>query len=82
MANLRDLKGRISTIKNIKQITNAMKMVAAAKLRKTQDAVIAARPYAEHVDKMLRILQGCILGSRPLQSLCNRTRTDQSIYLV
>lgn len=57
MANLRDLKGRITSIKNTKQITNAMKMVAAAKLRKTQDAVYNARPYADHVDRMLRILQ-------------------------
>ena len=57
MANLRDLKGRIGSIKNIKQITNAMKMVAAAKLRKTQEAVLNARPYAKEVDRMLRVLQ-------------------------
>lgn len=57
MANLRDLKSRIGTIKNIKQITNAMKMVAAAKLRKAQDAVTGAKLYAERVDVMLRILQ-------------------------
>ena len=56
MANLRDLKSRIGTVKNIKQITNAMKMVAAAKLRKTQEAVVAARPYAKNIDNMLRIL--------------------------
>jgi len=56
MANLRDLKSRIGTVKNIKQITNAMKMVAAAKLRKTQDAVVSARPYAKNIDDMLRIL--------------------------
>ena len=57
MANLRDLKSRIGTIKSIKQITNAMKMVAASKLRKAQDAVTSARPYASHIDKMLRLLQ-------------------------
>ena len=57
MANLRDLKDRITSIKNIKQITNAMKMVAAAKLRKTQEAVVNARPYALQVNNMLRILQ-------------------------
>jgi len=57
MANLRDLKTRIGSIKSIKQITNAMKMVAAAKLRKSQDALNDARPYSDHVDKMLRILQ-------------------------
>jgi F-type H+-transporting ATPase subunit gamma len=57
MANLRDLRTRINSIKNTKQITNAMKMVAAAKLRKSQDACIKSRPYSDYVDKMLRILQ-------------------------
>jgi len=57
VANLRDLKDRIGTVKNIKQITNAMKMVAAAKLRKSQEAVIKAREYARYVDRMLRVVQ-------------------------
>ncbi len=57
MANLRDLRTRINSIKNTKQITNAMKMVAAAKLRKSQDAVVKSRPYSDYVDKMLRLLQ-------------------------
>jgi len=57
LANLRDLKNRIGTVKNIKQITNAMKMVAAAKLRKSQEAVVKARDYARYVDRMLRVLQ-------------------------
>jgi len=57
VANLRDLKNRIGTVKNIKQITNAMKMVAAAKLRKSQEAVVKAREYARYVDRMLRVLQ-------------------------
>jgi F-type H+-transporting ATPase subunit gamma len=57
MANLREMKGRIGSIRNIKQITNAMKMVAAARLRKSQEAVNNARPYSDHIDRMLRILQ-------------------------
>jgi len=57
MANLKDIRNRIGTIKNIKQITNAMKMVAAAKLRKSQEAVLNARPYSDYMDRMLRILQ-------------------------
>lgn len=57
MANLRDLRTRITSIKNTRQITNAMKMVAAARLRKAQDSVVKARPYSDYVDKMLRILQ-------------------------
>ena len=54
MANIRDIKTRIDSIKNTKQITNAMKMVAAAKLRRSQDGIIQARPYANHINSMLR----------------------------
>ena len=54
MANTRDLKNRIESIKNTKQITNAMKMVAASKLRKSQDRILNARPYANYIDLMLR----------------------------
>ncbi len=57
MANLRDLRNRITSIKNTKQITNAMKMVSASRLRKAQDTVVRARPYSDYVDLMLRILQ-------------------------
>lgn len=57
MANTRDLKNRIESIKNTKQITNAMKMVAASKLRKSQDKIINARPYANYIDVMLRTLK-------------------------
>src|SRR5688500_13908130 len=53
MASLRDIRKRIRTVKNTKQITKAMKMVAAAKLRKAQDAIIAARPYATLLDQVI-----------------------------
>ncbi len=46
MANLRDIRNRIESVKNTQQITRAMKMVAAAKLRKAQDRIIATRPYS------------------------------------
>lgn len=46
MANLRDIRNRIESVKNTQQITKAMKMVAAAKLRKAQDRIIATRPYS------------------------------------
>lgn len=46
MANLRDIRDRISSVKNTQQITKAMKMVAAARLKKAQDRVVATRPYA------------------------------------
>ncbi|MEA3451652.1 MAG: ATP synthase F1 subunit gamma [Bacteroidota bacterium] len=49
MANLKELRTRISSIKNTKQMTNAMKMVSAAKLRKAQQALVQVRPYAARV---------------------------------
>ncbi len=58
MPSLKDIKKRIGTVKNTKQITKAMKMVSAAKLRRAQDAVTAARPYA---DKMLDVLSSLAL---------------------
>ncbi|MBD3616012.1 MAG: ATP synthase F1 subunit gamma [Gracilimonas sp.] len=49
MANLRDIRNRISSVNNTQQITKAMKMVAAAKLRKAQDRMIETRPYASKI---------------------------------
>lgn len=53
MPSLKAIKKRITSVKNTRQITKAMKMVSAAKLRRAQDAVVAARPYA---DKMQQVL--------------------------
>ncbi|MBI3182761.1 MAG: ATP synthase F1 subunit gamma [Myxococcales bacterium] len=53
MASLRDIRKRIRSVKSTQQITKAMKMVAAAKLRKAQDAILAARPYAQMLDLMI-----------------------------
>ncbi|MET0402311.1 MAG: F0F1 ATP synthase subunit gamma, partial [Cystobacter sp.] len=53
MASLRDIRKRIRSVKNTRQITKAMKMVAAAKLRKAQDAITAARPYAQMLDQII-----------------------------
>jgi F-type H+-transporting ATPase subunit gamma len=56
MASLKDIKKRIGTVKNTQQITKAMKMVSAAKLRRAQEAVVAARPYADKMDDVLSSL--------------------------
>ncbi|AJF07687.1 ATP synthase F1 subunit gamma [Geoalkalibacter subterraneus] len=56
MANLKEIKKRIGTVKNTRQITKAMKMVSAAKLRRAQDAVVAARPYADKMSNVLASL--------------------------
>jgi len=53
MASARDIRRRIRSIKNTQQITKAMKMVSAAKLRRAQESVIAARPYAKKIQEVL-----------------------------
>ncbi|MCB5230617.1 MAG: ATP synthase F1 subunit gamma [Candidatus Cloacimonas sp.] len=54
MSNIRDIKNRIDSVRNTRQITNAMKMVAASKLRKAQDRIVNARPYADYLEFMIR----------------------------
>src|SRR5438105_5023875 len=56
MASLRAIRTRIKSVRNTQKITKAMKMVAAAKLRRAQDAVVRARPYAQLIDEMLASL--------------------------
>jgi F-type H+-transporting ATPase subunit gamma len=56
MANLRDIRRRIKSAKNIQQITRAMKFVSAARLRRAQERVIAARPYARQIMEVLKSL--------------------------
>ncbi|MBI5475776.1 MAG: ATP synthase F1 subunit gamma [Ignavibacteriales bacterium] len=56
MATLREIRRRISGVKNTQKITKAMKMVAAAKLRRAQDAVVSARPYAKKLKELLHNL--------------------------
>ena len=53
MANLKEIRVRISSVKSTQQVTSAMKMVSAAKLRKAQDAIIQMRPYANGLQKIL-----------------------------
>ena len=53
MASLRDIRRRIGSIRNIAQITRAMEMVAASRMRRAQEAIIAARPFAEELDDVL-----------------------------
>ncbi|MHB9093857.1 MAG: ATP synthase F1 subunit gamma [Eubacteriales bacterium] len=67
MASARDLRRRIKSIKSTQQITKAMKMVAAAKLRKAQERVIAARPFAGKIQEVLARLTSANSGvSHPL----------------
>ncbi len=56
MANLREIRSRINGVRSTSKITQAMKMVAAAKLRRAQDAIVSARPYAYSLDGLVRHL--------------------------
>jgi F-type H+-transporting ATPase subunit gamma len=56
MAGLRDIKRRINSVKNTQKITRAMKMVSAAKLRRSQDGILGARPYAYHLRALVNSL--------------------------
>lgn len=56
MANLKDIRDRLKSIRNIQQVTKAMKMVAAAKLRKAQERMEQARPYEERLSKVIHSL--------------------------
>ncbi len=56
MPSLKDIRKRISSVKNTQKITRAMKLVSAAKLRRAQEAITAARPYAKALDRVIRDL--------------------------
>jgi F-type H+-transporting ATPase subunit gamma len=66
MASLRAIRGRIKSVKNTQKITKAMKLVAASKLRRAQDSVLRARPYAELIDQMLAQLSTSAEAPHPL----------------
>jgi F-type H+-transporting ATPase subunit gamma len=53
MATLRDIKRRIRSVKNIAQSTRALQLVASSKMRRAQDRVLAARPYADQLQRLL-----------------------------
>lgn len=68
MATLRQLRTRVGSVKNIQRVTNAMKLVAAAKMRKAQEAIVAARPYARQLNRVLQRLTQSIESQHPLLS--------------
>jgi F-type H+-transporting ATPase subunit gamma len=62
MANLKEIRNRITSVQSTMQITSAMKMVSAAKLKKAQDAITAMRPYAEKLTELLQGLSASMEG--------------------
>jgi F-type H+-transporting ATPase subunit gamma len=76
MPSLKDIRGRIGSVRNIAQITRAMEMVAASRMKRAQDAILAARPYAEELEAALRRVAGAaglseetdpLLARRPIR---------------
>ena len=82
MPSLKDLKNRIASVKATQKITKAMKMVAAAKLRRAQEAAEAARPYAERMNKVLASLSAANAGNAEAPLLLSGTGRDQVHLLV
>ena len=91
MANLKEVKGRIQSVTSTQQITKAMKMVAAAKLRKAQDKIMQMRPYAEKLDGVMQNVSSAVdtqfvdnpygkERERPGSRVCRITRHEGHDY--
>jgi F-type H+-transporting ATPase subunit gamma len=82
MASLKDLRNRIASVKATQKITKAMQMVAAAKLRRAQEAAVAARPYAERMDVVLANIAKSVAGSEDAPALIAGNGKDNTHLLV
>ncbi len=82
MASLKDLRNRIASVKATRKITKAMQMVAAAKLRRAQEAAVAARPYSERMAVVLANLASAMEGKAGAPKLLAGTGADQVHLLV
>ena len=82
MPSLKDLKNRIGSVKNTRKITKAMQMVAAAKLRRAQEAAEAARPYADRMAAVMAGLTAAAAGSDGAPRLLAGTGEDRRHLLV
>jgi F-type H+-transporting ATPase subunit gamma len=82
MPSLKDLKIRIASVKSTRKITKAMQMVAAAKLRRAQEAAEAARPYAERMEAVLANLSTGVAGSPSAPRLLVGTGKEETHLLV
>ena len=82
MASLKALKIRIGSVKSTQKITKAMKMVAAAKLRRAQEAAVAGRPYAERLEKVMASLAAKVSVSESSPKLLAGTGKDQNHLII
>ncbi|WP_116082998.1 F0F1 ATP synthase subunit gamma [Tropicimonas sp. IMCC34011] len=82
MPSLKDLRNRIDSVKSTRKITKAMQMVAAAKLRRAQEAAEAARPYAERMERVIAGLAKSVEGSEGAPRLLSGTGQDETRLMV
>ena len=80
MANLKEIRNRIASVSSTMQITSAMKMVSAAKLKKAQDAITAMRPYASTLTELIQNLSGSLEGDA--QNPYTHVREKQTVLVV
>jgi F-type H+-transporting ATPase subunit gamma len=80
MANLKEIRVRRESVASTRQITSAMKMVAAAKLKKAQDAIVQLRPYAEKMHEILASISGSIRADEG--NLYAQERDEESVLIV
>lgn len=81
MANLKAIKTRLTSFKSTRQITSAMKMVSAAKLRKAQDKIVRLRPYANKLHELLVDLSNSLIDSE-VENVYGRVSPPEKILLV
>ena len=82
MASLKDLRNRITSVKATRKITKAMQMVAAAKLRRAQEAAVAARPYSERMASVLSNLAAAMEGQAGAPTLLAGTGFSETHLLI
>jgi len=82
MASLKDLRLRIRSVRSTQKITSAMKMVAASRLRRAQEQAMAARPYAERMNRMLGSLASNLKGQANAPKLLAGTGKEQTHLLL
>jgi len=81
MANLKEVKGRIQSVTSTQQITKAMKMVAAAKLRRAQDRIMQMRPYAEKLDGVMQNVSSAV-DTQSVDNPYGKERDVNAVLLV
>ncbi len=82
MANLKAIRVRLSSVKSTRQITSAMKMVAAAKLRKAQDAIVQLRPYADKLNEIQAGLSAALRDTEIENIYAERKKGNGKVLLV